>query len=128
MTRAGKARCLSWLLAGCAVSCSTACSDDARHGTQLPPPYAPPPVPLSGCEAFDYGGCDVRARTCVENLSGVAACLRGADPAALPSLSFASEEEARGILLDSLTGTAPPNPDYFARYLDSKFSDIYRLA
>jgi len=117
MRRAGKAGWLGWLLAGCAVSCGTACNDDARRGTQLPPPYAAAPVPLSGCEAFDYGGCDVRERRCVENLSGVAACLRGADPTGLPVLSFASEEDARSILLDSLMGTAPPNPDYFALVL-----------
>jgi hypothetical protein len=112
VTAAGKARWLSWLLAGCAL----ACGDGARQGVELPPPYAPPPVPLAGCEGFDYGGCDVRERTCVENLSRIAACLRGSDPA-LPSLSFASEDEARGILLDSLSGTAAPSRDYFALVL-----------
>lgn len=94
-----------------------ACSDDARQGTELPPPYDRAPVPLAGCEDFDYGGCDVRERTCVENLARIAACLRASDPATLPVLSFASEEQARGILLDSLAGTAPPDPDYFALVL-----------
>jgi hypothetical protein len=108
-----KARRLSLLLASCAL----ACGDDARHGSELPPPYGPPAVPLAGCEGFDYGGCDVRERTCVENLSRIAACLRASDSAALPSLSFASEQDARAILLDSLAGTAPPNPDYFALVL-----------
>ena len=87
-----EARCLSLLLAGCAVSFGIACSDDARQGAALPPPYAPPPVPLAGCEEFDYAGCDVREQACVENLSRIAACLRGSAPAALPSLSFASGE------------------------------------
>jgi hypothetical protein len=111
-TRTGKALWLS-LLAGCSI----ACSDDAQHGTVLPPPYAAPPVPLSGCEQFDYHGCDVREQACVENLSRIAACLRASEPAALPALSFASEEAARDILLDSLAGTAPADPDYFALVL-----------
>jgi hypothetical protein len=111
-------RWLSWLLAGWAVSCGVACGDDARHGpSMLPPPYGPRPVPLAGCEQFDYAGCDVRESTCVENLARIAACLRGDASAALPSLSFASEERARGILLDSLAGPAAPVPDYFALVL-----------
>ncbi|HEU4583257.1 MAG TPA: hypothetical protein VFS67_33595 [Polyangiaceae bacterium] len=110
-------RWLSWLVAGCAFSCGVACGDDARQGAVLPPPYAPPPVPLAGCEQFDYGGCDVRERTCVENLSRIAACLWGTASAALPALSFASEQQAHDILLDSLAGTAPPRPDYFALVL-----------
>jgi hypothetical protein len=112
-----KARSLSWLLTGCAVCFGVACSEDARQRTELPPPYDRPPVPLAGCEDFDYGGCDVRERTCVENLARIAACLRASDAAVLPALSFASEEQARGILLDSLAGSAPPSPDYFALVL-----------
>jgi hypothetical protein len=116
-----KARALSAPLAGCvvawAVCFALACSDGAPQRTELPPPYDRPPVPLAGCEGFDYGGCDVRERTCVENLARIAACLRASDAAALPVISFASEEQARGILLDSLAGSASPSPDYFALVL-----------
>jgi hypothetical protein len=71
-------------------------------------------VPLPGCAAFDYTSCDVRSAACVDHLAQIAACMRGEDAAGQgPHVSFASEADARELLLGSLTRAPAALPDYF---------------
>jgi hypothetical protein len=96
-----------------ACSCAAGCAGETSTGRDLPHAFQEP-VPLPGCERFEYQVCDVRAPACLENLAQIAACLRtGAAGAPSPAVSFASEDEARQLLLASLEQTPPPVPDYF---------------
>ena len=100
-----------------ACSCGAACAGETGAGPDLPRAFAEP-VPLPGCEPFEYQSCDVRAASCLENLAQIAACLRtGGAVAPSPAVSFASEDEARQMLLASLEQAPPPVPDYFALVL-----------
>jgi len=96
-----------------ACSSGAGCAGETSAGRDLPPAFREP-VPLPGCEQFEYQSCDVRAPACLENLAQIAACLRtGGAVAPSPPVSFVSEDEARRMLLVSLAQTPPPVPDYF---------------
>jgi hypothetical protein len=103
---------------GSARACLLAClcglgCDRTDTGSALPPAFDQA-VPLPGCAAFDYSPCDVRSPACVNQLAQLALCMRGEDTVGQrPAVSFASEADARELLLGSLTRTPALEPDYF---------------
>lgn len=106
-----------WLGTG-ALLLALACGEDAGPEPAPLPPSFPEPMPVPGCEAFDYARCDVRLPECVENLAQIASCMRGGAPAGpSPTVSFLSQEEAHQDLLEALAATAPPSPNHFERAL-----------
>ena len=100
-----------WAGAGL-LACSWGC-DPSQTNAGLPPAFGRP-LPLPGCAAFDYTSCDVRSAACLDNLAQIARCMRGEEAGGeSPPVSFASEADARELLLGSLTRSATPQPDYF---------------
>lgn len=76
--------------------------------------YAEGRVPLPECASFDYGRCDIAQRACVEQLAGIARCLRGSDPSQpIPEVSFWSESEAEADFLAELLESPRPELDHF---------------
>lgn len=107
----------SWLRTG-ALLLAAACGEE---GAGEPPPLPPPfrePMPIPGCETFDYGRCDVRLPECVDNLAQIASCMRGAaTPGPSPDVTFLTQQEAEQNLLEALAATTPPSPNHFERAL-----------
>lgn len=60
----------------------------------------------------------MRTPACVDELAQIALCMRGEEAAGpRPPVSFASEDEARELLLDSLSQAPAHDPDYFETVL-----------
>ena len=59
-----------------ALCCALGCGGESPMDPGPPPP---PGMrwPVPGCEAFDFGACDVLGDACQTNLRGIAQCLRG---------------------------------------------------
>jgi hypothetical protein len=96
------------------------CSDAAPADRPVNVPDAPDPgryaegrVPVPGCEGFDYAPCDIQLASCVDNLAGIARCLRGGDSgSASPPVTFRSQADAEIDLFASFAGQAPPSPNH----------------
>lgn len=75
--------------------------------------YAEGRAPLPECSGFDYARCDIRAVSCVDQLSSIAGCLHGADRRApAVDVSFWSEVEAEQDFLAKLRASPVPALDH----------------
>lgn len=88
-------RWLAVCLAGAALGCAGADGSEPD-----PRSYAEGRLAVPGCESFEYGPCDIRDASCLENLAAIAQCLRGGrEPSSPPGVIFSSQAEAEGELL-----------------------------
>jgi hypothetical protein len=103
-----------WLAAGLLLA-ALACGEDRGTTQRSEEPLTfSDPVPLAGCEAFDYGRCDVREPECLENLAQLAACMRSdGEPLPSPNVALLSERDAEQDLLEALAASPPPSPNHF---------------
>ena len=102
----------AWVTPCILLGSTAACSDEPGGPRPLPLPFSDP-IPLPGCEGFNYQGCDIHALACVEELYEIAACSRGGQAGPPPPVSFLSEEQARLDLLARLLRSPPPQPNHF---------------
>ncbi len=100
------------MLAGAAGCSGEASEPSAAEREAL---YVEGRVPLPDCPDFDYGRCDVQEPACVENLAGIAHCLRGGGTSlAVPQIRYLSEAQVVEELISARSDAEPrPEPDHF---------------
>src|SRR5688572_16959965 len=94
------------VVGGAAAGCSGDADESSPGGRQAL--YVEGRVPLPECQGFDYGRCDVKEAACIENLAGIAHCLRGADtPLEIPVVRYLSEAQALEELVAARSEAEP---------------------